>query len=163
MSPLDGLSIAANVLQITAFADTVFRAGRNLYELFDKARSASRNISLLLFELQALLSVVASVHVFATEYASSPFACDDGHTLANIHTILTLIDQDFRHVKGVLVRTVGSGRQGWLSSFRSSILWALKDEEIMASRQRLSQYTQNLTTALSISGRYAISEFNKVS
>lgn len=153
MSPLDGLSIAANVLQVTGFADTVFRAGRNLYELFDKARAASRAITLLLFELQALLSVVASVRVFATEYASSPFACDDDHTLANVHTILTLIDQDFRHVGSLLARTVGSGGRGWLSSLQSSILWALRDDEIAASRHRLSQYTQNLTTALSVSGR----------
>ena len=137
MSALDNLSIAANVLQVTGFADTVFRAGKGLYELFDKARSASRNITLLLFELQALLSVVASVHIFAREYASSPFAHDDSHTLTNVYTILTLIDQDFRHVSELLMRTVGSGPRSWLSLLQRNILWALKDDEIAASRQRL--------------------------
>ncbi|PVI04943.1 hypothetical protein DM02DRAFT_668655 [Periconia macrospinosa] len=153
MSALDNLSVASNVLQVISFADTVFRVGKNLYVLFDNARSASRNISLLLHELQALLSVVASVYVVITEYASSPFAQDDGHTLPNVHTILTLIEQDFRHLRGLLGQTVSSGREGWLSSLQSNVRWALKDHEIATSRHRLSQYTQNLTAALSVLGR----------
>ena len=64
MSALDSLSVASNVLQVVGFtADMVFRAGKILYDLFDKARSASRNIALLLLELQAVLSVVAYVRV----------------------------------------------------------------------------------------------------
>lgn len=153
MSALDNLSVTANVLQVIGFADTVFRAGKNLYELFDKARSASRNIALLLLELQALLSIVAFVHVVINEHASSPFAQDDGHMLPNVHTILTLIEQDFRHLRGLLGQVAGSTSEGWLSLF-GSFRWALKDHEIAASRYRLAHYTQNLTAALSVSGRY---------
>ena len=91
MAALSNLSIASNIFQTIGFADTVFQVGKNCYELFEKARSASRNIELLLLELQALLSVVAYVRIFITEHASSPFVQDDGHTLPNIHTILTLI------------------------------------------------------------------------
>lgn len=114
MSALDRLSTAANILQIAGFADTVFRAGRNLYELFVKARSASRSVTLLLFELRALLSVVASVCVFVNEYASSPLARDDTHTLENVYKILALVEQDFRHVRGLLER-IGFGSRGWVA------------------------------------------------
>jgi hypothetical protein len=154
MSTIEQLSLASNVLQIVGFADTVFRAGKVLYELFDKARSVSKTIALLLLELQALLSVVAFVHVVIAEYASSPFAQDDGHTMPNVHTILTLIEQDFRHLKGLLSESERSGREGWLSLFHYNVRWALRDEEIMASRHRLARYTQNLNAALSVSGRY---------
>lgn len=156
MSTLNNLSVTANVLQIVDFSGTVFRVGKSLYDLLDKVRSASRNIVLLLLELQVLLSVVAQVRIFITEHASSPFSQVDGHTLPNIQTILTLIEQDFRHLRGLLIQTIGSGYDGWLSLLASSIRWALKDHEIMASRHRLVQYTQNLTTALSVSGRYVM-------
>jgi len=156
MSALENLSIASNVLQVVGFADTVFRTGKNLYELFSKARFASRNIALMILELQALLSVVAHVRVFIAEHASSPFAQDDGHTLPDVRTILTLIEQDFWHLRGLVVQTVGSGREGWLSILKSNVRWALRDHEITAARHRLAQYAQNLTTALSISGRYVI-------
>lgn len=156
MSPLDNLSVASNVLQVVGFADAVFRAGKGLYELFDNARSASRNIALLLLELQALLSVVAFVRVVIIEYASSPFAQNDGHTLPNVQTILTLIEHDFQHLKGLIGQTVGSKLEGLLSLFQSNVRWALKDHEITATRHRLAQYTQNLTAALSVLGRYVV-------
>ena len=153
MTALDNLSVAANVFQVISFADTVFRTGKSLYELFDKTRSASKNITLLLLELQALLSVVAYVHVVITEHASSPFAQEDGHTLPNVHTILTLIEQDFLHLKGLLEKTVRSRHEGWLSLLQSNIRWALQDHDIAAARHRITRYTQNLNAALSVSGR----------
>ena len=154
MSALNNLSVAANVLQVIDFAPTVFHAGKVLYELFDKAGSASRNIALLLLDLQSLPSVVAYVRVFITEHASSPFAQDDVHTLPNVNTMLTLIEQDFRLMKRLVVQTVGSGRGSWLSLVTSNVRWALNDHEIAASRHRLAHYTQNLTAALSVSGKY---------
>ena len=153
MSALDHLSVAANVFQVINFADTVFHAGKTLYELFDKARSASRNITLLLLELQALLSVVAYVQVVITEHASSPFAQDDGHALPNVRAILTLIEQDFLYLRGLLEQTVRSRHEGWLSLLQSNVRWALKDHDIAAARHRLARYTQNLNAALSVSGR----------
>jgi len=108
MSALNNLSIVSNVLQVVGFADTVFRAGKDLYELFNKARFASRNIALMILELQSLLSVVAHVRVFIAEHGSSPFVQDDGHTLPDVHTILTLIEQGFWHLRGLVIQTVGS-------------------------------------------------------
>ncbi|KAF2874252.1 hypothetical protein BDV95DRAFT_327923 [Massariosphaeria phaeospora] len=153
MSTLASLSVASNVLQVISFADTVFRTGKTLYELLDKARSASRNIVLLLLELQALLSVIASVRVVVDEHASSPFAQEDGHTMPNIGIILTLIEDDFSHLKGLLVQTAGSGRESWFSLFQSNIQWAFKDHDIAAARHRLARYTQNLNATLSVLGR----------
>ncbi|CAO2658641.1 Nn.00g063640.m01.CDS01 [Neocucurbitaria sp. VM-36] len=153
MSALDHLSVAANVFQVINFADTVFHAGKILYELIDKARSATRSITLLLLELQALLSVVAYVHVVITEHASSPFAQDDGHALPNVHAILTLIEQDFLYLRGLLDQTARSRHEGWLSLLQSNVRWALKDHDIAAARHRLARYTQNLNAALSVSGR----------
>jgi hypothetical protein len=153
MSALDRLSVASNVFQVVGFADTVFQAGKALYELFDKARSASRNIALLLLELQALLSVVAFVRVVIAEHAASPFAQDDGHTLPNVHTILTLIEHDFQHLRELLDHTVRSGRDSWLSLLKSNMRWALKDSDVTAAKHRLARYTQNLNAALSVSGR----------
>lgn len=145
---MENLLLTANVFQIVGFADTVFRVGRDLYELFDKARSASKDVMQLLLELQALLCFIATVRKFITEYASSPFALDDRQPLPNLHTILTLIEQDFRHLKGLLAQTVGSGIGGWFKN----ILWALKDGEVEASRHRLARYTQNLNDVMSVTG-----------
>jgi hypothetical protein len=153
MSALTGLSVAANVLQIIGFADTVFRAGKSLYDVVENARSAARNAPSLLHELQALLSVVAFVRVVITEHASSPFAQADGHTLPNVHTILMLIEQDFRYLRESLSQIVASGSQSWLSTIQSNVRWALKDHEIAVAKHRLARYTQNLSAALSVIGR----------
>jgi hypothetical protein len=156
MSALTGLSVAANVFQVVGFADTVFRAGKNLYDVFERAQSASNSIKTLLQELRALLSIIASVRVFISEYAASPFAQDDGHILPNIRTVLTLIEQDFRHLRGFAGNAAGSGREGWLSLLPTNMRWALKEHEVTSSKHRLAQYTQSLSTALSVVGRYEI-------
>ncbi|PSN65835.1 hypothetical protein BS50DRAFT_621632 [Corynespora cassiicola Philippines] len=153
MSALDYLSVAANALQVINFADTVFRIGRNLYELFDKAQSASRNIALLLLELQALLSVVACVRVYIEEHASSPFAQVDGLALPNIRTLLTLIEQEFRHLRALFLQTTSPGQRCWSSYLPSNFKWALRDQAIADARHRFSQHTLHLNAALSVSGR----------
>lgn len=154
MATLNNLSVTANILQVVGFADTVFRVGQSLYEVIDTARQASRNIALLLHQLQALLSVVALVNIFLAEHQSSSFALDDGHVLPNIQTLLLLIEQDFRHLKGILGEGSRSTRAGWLASLQTGLWWALKDKDIADARHRLSQYTQQLTAALSATGRY---------
>ena len=121
MSAIANLAIASSVLQVVGFADTVFRAGKSLYELFDKARAASRNITLLLLDLQALLFIVVFVRVFVTEHASSLFAQDDGHTLPSVHEILTLIDQDFLYLKRLVLQTTSPGREGWFGNLASKV------------------------------------------
>lgn len=152
MPPFDRLSVAANVLQIIGFSDSVFRIGKSLYELFEKAGDASRNIPLLLLDLQALLSVVTSVRVFVTKCESSPFAHEDCQPLPNIHTILTLIEQEFYYLRGIPTETLRSGRGGWLSLLFTNVRWGLRDYEIADLWHRLAQYTQNLNAALSVSG-----------
>jgi hypothetical protein len=159
---LAGLAIAANVFQVISFSDTVFRAGRSLYELFDRIRSASRNVGLLLLEFRALLSVIASVRMVITEHASSPFAQDYGYMLSDVNAVLTLVEQDFRHLKGFLLQYTGFSPGGWLSRMQSNIFWGFKDSEIEASRHRLARYTQSLTAAMSVTGRYAIQIAHKL-
>lgn len=153
MAIIENISVAANILQLVTFADTVFRTGKSLYDLLDNARLASRSSTLLLHQLQALLSVVAYVRIFITEHASSPYALDDGHTLPNIQTLLLLIEQDFRHLRCLSTEASGSMNAGWFSVLQSNLWWALKDKDIADARQRLSLYTQNLNAALSVSGR----------
>lgn len=154
MAALNNLSVAANVLQVVGFhADTVFSIGQGLYELLDKARLASQTIALLLHQLQALLSVVALVRIVIDEHQQSPFAHEDGHGLPNVQTLLLLIEQDFRHLKSILESTAGPSRFGWLSNLHTSFWWALKDRDVVDARQRLSQYTQQLSAALSAVGR----------
>lgn len=154
MAALENLSIAANILQVIGFhADTVFCVGQTLYELIDKARLASQTIALLLRQLQALLSVVALVKIVIDEHQHSPFAHEDGHGLPNIQTLLSLIEQDFRHLKDMLDSTTGPSGLRWLSNFQTSFWWVLKDRDVADARQRLSQYTQQLSVALSAVGR----------
>jgi hypothetical protein len=45
-----GLSVAANVLPVIGLADTVFRAGKSLYDVIENARSASGNAPSLLHD-----------------------------------------------------------------------------------------------------------------
>ncbi|KAL5355678.1 hypothetical protein BJX96DRAFT_170900 [Aspergillus floccosus] len=153
MPVLDNLSVAANVFQIVSFTDNVFRAGQALYELFNKARAASKNIAQLLLTLHALLSVIAHVRVFITEHASSPFAQEDGQALPHLRTILTLIEQDFRHIRGLLVETMGVGNEGRWSFLLVPLRWVFNEPEIEDARQRLAQYTSHLSAALEVSGR----------
>lgn len=105
--------------------------------------------------------MVALVRTVIVQLASSPFV-QDGHTLPNVDVILTLIEQDFRYLRGLTGQTVGSGRGGWLLLLKSHVGWALKDDKIAASRHRLAQYTQNLTIALTVSGRYVKSQYGRL-
>lgn len=153
MAALENLSVCANVLQVVSFADTVFRVGQNLYETVDTVRHASRNISLLLHQLQALLSVVALARIVIGEHQASAFVQDDGHVLPNIQTILLLIERDFQYLKSVLGEAAGSSQLGWLSTMRTGLWFTLKKNEITDATLRLSQYTQQLNAALSATGR----------
>ena len=93
-----------------------------LYELIDKARLTSQIITLLLHQLQALLSVVALVKIVLDEHQHSHFATEDGHGLPNVQTLLFFIEQDFRHLKGISDNTIAPSRLGWLSTLHTS-LW----------------------------------------
>jgi hypothetical protein len=149
----EGLSLAANVLQVVGFADTIFRAGTNLYELFAKARTASRNVTLLLSELQTLLRVIANIRMFLNEHAASLFANEDSYSLHTVKTILTLIEHDFRLLKNMIAKIVPIRPASWYLTLMNGIRWALDQNEVDSACQRLSRYTSSLTAALSVSGR----------
>lgn len=153
---LETLSVAANVFQVVSFADAVIRAGTQLYELFTKARAAAQNIANLLAELQALLRVVANVHVLLSEQAASTLSSVDAYSLQTIRTILTLIEHDFRHLKSVIATLVPVQQHTWYARLTSGLRWAVNEREVETACHRLSRYTTNLTAALSVSGRYAV-------
>lgn len=153
MSSGNKLSIVANVLQVVTFADTVFCAGKSLYDFAGRYKNFTQGIPRLLMELQSLLSIIAYVRVYVEEFANSQFACNDGHTLPSISTILTLVEQDFRQLMSLLSEIACNSNDWWLAVIASSLRWARKEEDIAAAQHRLAQYTTNLTAALSISGR----------
>lgn len=150
---MDSLSLVANVLQVVNFADTVFCAGKSLYDFIGRYKNFSQGLPRLLLELQSLLSIIAYVRVFVTEYASSPFAHSDGHALPTIGTILTLIEQDFRHLRSLLSDLACSWNDRWISMLVRTLNWGCNEQEIIAARHRLTQYTTNLNAALAVSGR----------
>jgi hypothetical protein len=136
---IKGLSIAANVLQIVGFADIVSKAGASLYEIFNKAKGASKDIALLLSELQALLRVVANIRVFLGEHATSPFVNEDSYCLQTINTILTLIEQYFRYLQSLISRIAPVQPKAWYSALTNGIRWALGHDEVYSACRRLGR------------------------
>lgn len=114
MSALDSLSVASNVLQVVGFtADTVFRAGKKFSTSSSTRLGLRRGTSHCCFSSSKRCSRLSPTSVCHYRTCIIPFAQDDGHTLPNISTILTLIEQDFRYLRRLLKRMVGSGREGW--------------------------------------------------
>ncbi|KAI8939823.1 hypothetical protein NX059_003561 [Plenodomus lindquistii] len=153
MASINTLSVVSNAFQVIGFAETVLRTGASVYELFDKARSASKGIAILLLELQALLAVITSVQVVLTQHATSPFVLDDGQAVPNVCAILTLIDHDFTYLRRMIHQSSCSGSNSWFSRLQNNVRWALRDGDVAEAKERLARYTQNLNTALSSTGR----------
>lgn len=157
--PMDSLSLVANVLQVVNFADTVFCAGKSLYDFIGFYKNFSQSLPRPPLELQSLLLIIAYVRVFVTEYANSPFAHSDGHMLPSIGTILTLIEQDFRHLRSLLSNIACSSNDRWISMLVRTLDWGCNEQEIIAARHRLAHYTTNLTAGLAVSGRWVFNLF----
>jgi hypothetical protein len=156
MSSLNTLSVVANVVQVVNFADTIFCAGKSLYDFIGRYKKFSQSIPHLLLELQSLLSIIAYVRIFLTEFANSQFSHTDGQMLPSINSILTLIEQDFRHLRSLISDTMYDTNDRWYTIISSSLKWARKEQDISGARNRIAQYTANLTAALSVSGRYFV-------
>jgi hypothetical protein len=157
------LSVTANAFAIVGLADLVFRHGRDLYELCERAQSASRSISRLLAELRVVTSIVAHTRIFVHDFESSLFALEDSLTLPHIKSILTLCGQEFEVLTANFVSTQAQASDGWTTQFLKCFKWALDEQSVEQSCQRLQRLSTSLTAALSLNGRYVNDSINSVS
>jgi len=147
------LSVTANAFAVVGLADIVFRLGKDLYELCERAQSASRSISRLLAELRAVTSIVARIRIFVHEFECSSFALEDSLTLPHIESILTLCGQEFEILTAIIASTQTRASDGWTAQFLKRFKWALDEQSIEQSCQRLQRLSISLTAALSLNGR----------
>jgi hypothetical protein len=63
------LSKAANAFAVVGLADVVFRLGIEASEIYSRCRNASRNVFILLSNLQTLADIIAKVRAFADDYS----------------------------------------------------------------------------------------------
>ena len=157
------LSVTANAFAVVGLADIVFRHGKDLYELCERAQSASRSISRLLVELRAVTSIVARIRIFVHDFESSLFALEDSLTLPHIKSILTLCGQEFEILKAIIASTQTRASDGWTTQILKCFKWALDEQSIEQSCQRLQRLSTSLTAALSLNGRYVDDSMNLVS
>jgi hypothetical protein len=157
------LSVTANAFAVVGLADIVFRHGRDLYELYERAQSASRSISRLLAELRAVTSIVVRTRIFVHEFESSSFALEDRLTLPHIESILTLCGHEFGILMEIIASTQTRANDGWTTQFLKCFKWALDEQSVEQSCQRLHRLNTCLTTALSLNGRYVDDLMNSAS
>lgn len=146
------LSVAANAFAIVGLADVIFRSGKQLYDIYSRTRNAPTCVAQLLEEIRASTSVIAHVRIFVEEFKTSPFAVDDGHSLPQIKTILTLIGHEFEILAQLIMHAQGSASDGWLGQFAKNLRWAMGDQRIAQSCQRLQRLTISMNAALSVTG-----------
>lgn len=148
------LSVTANAFAIVGLADIVFRHGKDLYELCERAQSASSSISRLRAELRAVTLIVVRTRIFVHEFESSSFALEDSLTLPHIESILTLCEHEFGILTEIITSTQTRASDGWAAQFLKCFKWALNEQSIEQSCQRLHRLSTCLTAALSLDGRY---------
>jgi hypothetical protein len=153
MANSNTFSTVANAFATIGLADTVFRNGKHLYELYERCQGASKVIPQLLNELKAVTSIIAHTTIFLHGFESSPFALEDGQTLPQIQSILTLCGQEFEFLRGAITANQNCRGDGWLVQLKKSFTWALEDQKVAQSCQRLQRLSTSLTTALSVTGR----------
>ncbi|KAL1872054.1 hypothetical protein Daus18300_004423 [Diaporthe australafricana] len=122
MDALVSLSIAANVAAIIPLADTAFKTGTQVFDLYCRYRDASLSISQLVDEIKAATSNIAQARIFIQEFAASAFAIDNGHTLPQIQQLLCLIDQEFKLLRKLMqdTRPSPSRTSSWLDRFQQA-------------------------------------------
>lgn len=157
MAALASLSTAANVAAMISLADTAFKTGTQVFELYCRYRDASSSMAQLVDEIQAATSNTAQVRIFMQEFEASAFAIDNGHTLPQIQQLLCLIDQEFKLLKKLMQDTRPSSSGGWLGLFQQvtgHMRWSLDDRKVAASCTRLHRLSSHMNNALGITGRW---------
>jgi hypothetical protein len=150
----DLLSTTANVLAVVGLADVVFQRGRQLYELCSRYRDASSAISALLSELSTSTSIIAHARIFLDEYEQSSSTGRDGEAITQIRTILTLMRHEFDLLAKIISDAQAAQASGWLASFTRTLRFAMEDQRILFSSQRLQRLTLSMVAAFSVTGAY---------
>lgn len=156
MADLVALSTAANVAAMISLADTAFKTGTQVFDLYCRYRNASSSISQLVDEIKAVTSNTAQVRIFMQEFDASAFAIDNRHTMSHIQQLLCLIDQEFKLLKKLMEDTRPTSSGSWLDRFNQVagyMRWSLDEHKAAASCTRLHRLSTHMTNALGITGR----------
>lgn len=163
MGDSDGLSLAANISAMVGLADVVLRSGKRLYDLYERCRAAPASRALLLAEISATTSIVAQARVFLGEYQTSAFAHENRQSLPQINTVINLIHQEFELLCSVILGSQATVRDNWFIQLTKGFRWALSEQAIADSCNRLHRLTASMIAALSVTGRCVYQSSESVS
>ncbi|KAF9872967.1 hypothetical protein CkaCkLH20_09477 [Colletotrichum karsti] len=149
----DAVSLAANISGIIGLGDVVFRRGKELYELCSRCKNAPASKASLLAEVSASTSIVAQSRIFLDEYHNSTLFQESGSSLSEIRTILTLLGQEFNILCDIMRESQASALDTWFGPLTRTFRWAVAEQTVAQSCDRLHRLTSSMIAALSVHGR----------
>lgn len=164
MAAQAGLSIAANAFAPIGLADIVFRAGKDVLELFLKIRDAPEGLALLLSAVRIVENAIAEASLYLTELSASDFVHEDHVAIPDITFILQNCHVEFDKLRTIIDATTVAPNDGWSLFWKKKTAFALNEKEIDRSQTRLHRFAQALNTTLSVvKGRNQILLRNRIS
>lgn len=164
MAAQAGLAIAANAFAPIGLADVVFRAGKDVLELFLKVRDAPKGLALALSAVRIVENAIAEASLYLTELSASDFVHEDHVAIPDITFILQNCHAEFNKLGNITKAASATPNDGWSLLWKRRTVFALNDKEIERSQRRLHRYAQALTTTLSVAkGRNQILLRNQLS
>ncbi|KAK1853431.1 hypothetical protein CCHR01_03957 [Colletotrichum chrysophilum] len=153
MGDSNALSLTANIAGVIGLADVVFRNGKELYDLYSRCRNAPAAKAFLLAELLASTSTIAQARIYLDDHQNSTLTATDGHSFPDVKTILTLFGQEFDLLCNMINDSRATFRGGWFNQLTKNFRWAIEEQTIAQSCNRLHRLTNSMIAALSVSGR----------
>lgn len=148
------ISGPANAFAIVGLADVVVRLVVQVSDIYNRCNNASKDVPRLLGDLKTLAGIVTQVRAFADEYNRSPFLLDDSQTLLpQLEITLKDCELELRALQQVANNAKSGGTDGWFKQWSKDLSWALNDDKVQRSCQKIEAYKVTLNTALSLIGR----------
>jgi hypothetical protein len=145
----DPLSLVASGAAVLGLADVLLRASKELYSFFHELKDASRNVALVLAELDQLGALFAS----AQQYTNESEASNDCLAIPEVSKALENCRAEFEGLRAWVEKAgVGPG-DGRVKRMAKKLKWVVDDAKLSHSRQNLERLKSSLGIALSAAGR----------
>lgn len=148
--PLSALSGAATVFGL---ADILARTAKSLYVIFGELKDASKNVKLLVLELQELENLLGNVQQHVDSYSGSPFVIDDNLALPEITQALNACLFELNTLRGRVDAMDIKATDGKVKCMAKKLKWVFEEGNVTLPLRNIKRLKSHLMIALSTSGR----------
>lgn len=120
----------ANGTAVIGLADVALRAGKDVYELLLKAKSARKDVAQLLEEIQLLEAAISLVLACAETYQAQCSTVEDHRRLEILLDLVAACGKIFGELRLALGSKATSQTDSWFRAARKSLEWALSEKDI---------------------------------